>query len=81
MTKVYDFSVFDIREHNYAFSEMTQTEIGEKKTLFEEYQKNKAQAAAQPKTEEKKEGTSSPAPKVAKPVFKPKIKPPSPPKP
>jgi NADH-quinone oxidoreductase subunit I len=82
MTKVYDFSVFDIREHNYSFAEMTPTEIGEKKTLFEEYQKNKAQAvASQPKTEEKKDDAGSTAPKVAKPVFKPKIKPPSPPKP
>lgn len=80
MTKVYDFSVFDIREHNYAFSEMTPVEITEKKTLFEEYQKNKS-AATQPKAEEKKDGAVSTAPKVAKPVFKPKIKPPSPPKP
>ena len=81
MTKVYDFSVFDIREHNYAFSEMTQTEITEKKTLFEEYQKNKT-AAAQSKTEEKKDDSAAPiAPTVAKPVFKPRIKPPSPPKP
>ena len=80
MTKVYDFSVFDIREHNYAFSEMTQTEIVEKKNLFEEYQKNKS-AATQSKGEEKKDSTTPSAPKSAKPVFKPKIKPPSPPNP
>jgi formate hydrogenlyase subunit 6/NADH:ubiquinone oxidoreductase subunit I len=84
MTKVYDFSVFDIREHNYVFAEMTETEIAEKKNLWEETQKSKAaaKAAIAPvisavPTEEKNDTTE--APKVAKPVFKPKIKPPGPP--
>lgn len=75
MTKVYDFSVTDIREHNFAFSEMTEAEIEEKKKKLEEHQKSKAAAAAAPKTDatgEKKPAAAAPA----KPVFKPKIKPP-----
>lgn len=70
MTKTYDFSVFDIRKHNFEFAEMTPQQIDEKKRLLEEYQKTK-QAA---------QSTTSPlagdAPKPSRPVFKPKIKPP-----
>ena len=67
MTKTYDFSVFDIREHNYAFAEMTPVEIIEKKKALEEQQKTKA--AQLPIA-------SGETPKTARPVFKPKIKPP-----
>ena len=74
MTRVYDFSVSDIREHNFEFGEMTDAEIAEKKKLFEEHQKNKVVAAPPTSSEEKK--PDSDAPKPAKPVFKPKIKPP-----
>jgi len=75
MTKVYDFSVTDIREHNFAFAEMTDEEIEEKKKKLEESQKSKlASQAATTDPEEKK-----PASGPAKPVFKPKIKPPGPP--
>lgn len=80
MTKVYDFSVTDIREHNFAFSEMSEPEIAEKKKILEEHQKNKVAAKPQPAqplaTEPKPE--SAEAPKPAKPVFRPKIKPPPP---
>jgi formate hydrogenlyase subunit 6/NADH:ubiquinone oxidoreductase subunit I len=72
MTKTYDFSVFDIREHNYAFAEMTSDQITEKKMLLEEQQK--AKAAAQ--TVSTPTSTSGETPKPARPVFKPKIKPP-----
>lgn len=70
MTKTYDFSVFDIREHNFQFAEMSPEEIQEKKRLLEEHQKAKvtSQATPPPSTGE--------APKAARPVFKPKIKPP-----
>ena len=71
MTRVYDFSVTDIREHNFVYGEMTDAEIAEKKKLFEEHQKNKVVATS---SEEKK--IDPEAPKPAKPVFKPKIKPP-----
>ncbi len=70
MTKTYDFSVFDIREHNYAFAEMSAEQISEKKKLLEEQQKTKAaQLVASPPA-------SGETPKPARPVFKPKIKPP-----
>jgi len=48
MTKVYDFSVLDIREHNFAFAEMTEVEIADKKQQLEEHQKAKAAAAVKP---------------------------------
>jgi len=70
MTKTYDFSAFDIREHNFEFAEMTPQQIDEKKRLLEEFQKTKTATQA----------TSSPSagdgPKPSRPVFKPKIKPP-----
>jgi len=71
MTKVYDFSVTDIREHNFAFAEMTETEIAEARKKLEEHQKSKT--VVQPTSTEPAEKK---APVVAKPVFKPKIKPP-----
>lgn len=70
MTKEYDFSVFDIKEHNFVFAEMTQKEIEEKKSAWEEHQKAKA---ANPTVQ------SSTTSKPARPVFKPIIKPPTPP--
>lgn len=71
MTKTYDFSVFDIRQHNFEFAEMTPQQIDEKKKLFEEYQKTKTSTpAAAPAP------TAGETPKPARPVFKPKIKPP-----
>jgi NADH-quinone oxidoreductase subunit I len=79
MTKVYDFSVTDIREHNYEFSEMSGSEILEKKKVLEEHQRSKvaAQAAAIPEAKNTGEEPSKPA--GAKPVFRPKIKPGPPP--
>jgi len=71
MTKSYDFSVFDIREHNYAFADMTPDQIEEKKKLFEEQQKAKAAQVNTPA-----QSSATEAPKSARPVFKPKIKPP-----
>jgi formate hydrogenlyase subunit 6/NADH:ubiquinone oxidoreductase subunit I len=85
MTKVYDFSVTNIREHNFAFAEMTAGEIAEKKKILEERDKAKAKPAdpvAPPITSDQPNtNAESPAPKPAsaKPVFKPKIKPPGPP--
>lgn len=73
MTKVYDFSVTNIREHNFAFAEMTDDEIADKRKKLEDYQKSKVVAPARVEGEEKKPSVAS------KPVFKPKIKPPGPP--
>jgi formate hydrogenlyase subunit 6/NADH:ubiquinone oxidoreductase subunit I len=67
MTKVYDFSVADIREHIFPFAEMSAIEIAEKKSLLEQQQKAKA-AAVVPAS------NINPSPAL-KPSFKPKIKP------
>jgi formate hydrogenlyase subunit 6/NADH:ubiquinone oxidoreductase subunit I len=71
MTKEYDFSVLDIREHNFAFANMSSEEIAEKKKLLEDHQKTKA-AEIKLATS----ASSSETAKPARPVFKPKIKPP-----
>jgi len=72
MTKTYDFSVFDIREHNFAFAEMSNEQIAEKKKILEEQQKSKAAQAPLTQTT----STSTEGSKPSRPVFKPKIKPP-----
>lgn len=46
MTKVYDFSVTDIREHTFAFAEMTPDEINDKRNQWAEHLKQKT--ASQP---------------------------------
>lgn len=76
MTKVYDFSVTDIREHNFAFAEMSDEEIADKRRQLEEHQKSKVTA-----TPVRTEGEEQKPSTIPKPVFKPKIKPPGPPKP
>ena len=83
MTKVYDFSVFDMKEHNFAFAEMTEAEIAAKRNELEEFQK--AKAAAKPSVPPINPATPEtgevvpPKPAAAKPVFRPKIKPTGPP--
>ena len=80
MTKEYDFSVFDIKEHNFEFATMSDQEIEEKKMKWEEHQKNKV--AATPVTPSvSPETTAPPTPIVtgAKPIFRPRVKPPTPP--
>lgn len=75
MTRVYDFSVTDIRDHQYAFAEMSPAEIEEKKKTLEEFQK--AKIISTPVSQDESKGDTS-RPVSAKPVFKPKIKPPGP---
>lgn len=74
MTKEFDFSVFDIGEHNFEFGNMSPAEIETRKKDWEEYQKQKAASTPAPTP-------ASPSTSAPKPVFKPKIKPPSPPTP
>src|SRR5688500_12630805 len=77
MTKVFDFSVTEIHEHNFAFAEMSQAEIAEKKNIFEQYQQSKAAPAQQTTPGEANKPTSgAPVSPPPKPVFRPKIKPP-----
>jgi NADH-quinone oxidoreductase subunit I len=83
MTKVYDFPVTDMREHNFEFAEMSDAEIREKKQVLEEYQKNKSAEAemrkVSPAGQPESPATAAPKPVAGKPVFKPRIKPPEPP--
>jgi formate hydrogenlyase subunit 6/NADH:ubiquinone oxidoreductase subunit I len=81
MTKVYDFSVFDIRDHVYAFGDMTEADILDKKKLLEQQQQAKAAAAttgtpAPAATASPETPAAAPDTKPARPVFKPRIKPP-----
>ncbi|MEQ8417294.1 MAG: 4Fe-4S dicluster domain-containing protein [Imperialibacter sp.] len=69
MTSEYDFSTFSVKEHNFAFAEMTPLEILEKKKAFEEMQLAKQQG--QPK--EASTAETSGAAASAKPVFRPKM--------
>ena len=86
MTKVFDFSVTDIQEHTFAFAEMSQAEIAEKKALLEAHQKNKAsqtpvkpESVAPPESSAPIPNAEGTKPPTAKPgVFRPKIKPPGP---
>ena len=66
LTKEYDFSTFNINDHNFLFGNMKATEIEEKKKEWEEHQKTKASATVE----------TAAAPSASpKPIFKPKIKP------
>lgn len=89
MTKVFDFSVTDIQEHTFAFAEMSEAEINEKKVLFESYQKSKIappqpvvanqESVAPPKSVPSTSNPEEAKPPLAKPAaFRPKIKPPGP---
>lgn len=57
MTKEYDFSEYDVADHNFSFSEMTPLEILEKKKELEEYNRKKEEAKAAAKA--KKENTAA----------------------
>ena len=75
MTKVFDFSVTDIREHNYVFAEMTDTEIQEK---IAEFEKSKLNVKKSP-DENPPAAPPENKPASPKPIFRPKIKPSDPP--
>jgi formate hydrogenlyase subunit 6/NADH:ubiquinone oxidoreductase subunit I len=73
MTNEFDFSVQNIKEHNFVFAEMTIVEIEEKKRIWEEHQKNKTKTSSTAPTSSSEQTPNKPA----RPVFKPKITPPS----
>ena len=60
MTKAYDFSEFDFKEHTYSFATMTPLEILEKKKELEEFEAKKDQVAP---TEDSSTPASKPRPK------------------
>lgn len=82
MTKEYDFSVFDIREHNFPFANISSEEAALKKHEWDLHMKTKA---ALPPIQKKETTTTAettaPPATGAKPVFRPKMKPPTPPSP
>lgn len=69
MTPEYAFSSFDIRDHNFKFSEMTEQEIEARKKEWEVYLESKNKTEASTGTEK------SAMPAQPKPVFRPVIKP------
>jgi formate hydrogenlyase subunit 6/NADH:ubiquinone oxidoreductase subunit I len=73
MTKTYDFSVFDIKAHDYAFAEMSAAQIAESKNTWAKAEAEKQERIANAATVQT-ENTSEPKP--PRPVFKPKMKPP-----
>lgn len=78
MTSEYDFSTFDINDHNFIYGNMSEEEIVEKKRLFEAYtaEKLKAKEAKEEvKVEANSDSESAVKPMVKKKLtFKPKIK-------
>ncbi|MBV6646427.1 MAG: 4Fe-4S dicluster domain-containing protein [Cyclobacteriaceae bacterium] len=80
MTKVYDFSEYDVRDHNYVFAEMTPLEILTKQKAYEEHQakkeaeKAKTSSVSKPVTRPEAKVTETTAPSEATPV-KPKFRP------
>lgn len=67
MTKVYDFSEFEVEDHIYSFAEMSLVEIAQKRKELEAYEVQKA-AAKESKTGD--QASAKPAMKP-KPVTKP----------
>ena len=78
MTSEYDFSVFDIKEHNFAFANLSPEEAEEKKRLYEQFVAEKEALKAAAKSTEAADTSkaeSSEIPVAAKPAFKPSFKP------
>jgi formate hydrogenlyase subunit 6/NADH:ubiquinone oxidoreductase subunit I len=72
MTKTYDFSVLDIREHNFPFGNMSEEQVVQKKHEWDIHMKTKA-ALPPVKKVEPTGGAATPPPATG---FRPKIKPP-----
>jgi len=78
MTSEYDFSVFDVKDHNFEFANLTPEQAAEKRVLYEQFVAEKEALKEAAKTTEPATETSEekPAPKAAfKPAFKPSFKP------
>ena len=86
MTSEYDFSVFDVKEHNFEFANLTPEQAAEKRALYEQFvaEKDALKEAAKEavKTEAPAESNEAANPTPAfKPAFKPSFKPVFKPKP
>ncbi len=81
MTSEYDFSVFEVKEHNFSFANLTEEEAAEKKKLYEQFVAEKealkkAEGSGQspfasPESEDSVSDVQRP---VSKPAFKPSFK-------
>jgi formate hydrogenlyase subunit 6/NADH:ubiquinone oxidoreductase subunit I len=76
MTKEYDFSTFDIKNHNFAFGNLTPEQSEEKRQLYEQFMAEKEEMKRQGMVIQKDVvvGTEEEIPKP-KPAFKPTFKP------
>lgn len=91
MTKSYDFSEYDVRDHTYAYATMTPLEVLEKTKALEQHNKEKeaqkpitptsGSGAVKPvfkpkmSTQPKTGGQSEETKKPARPIFKPRVQP------
>ena len=72
MTDEYDFAVLDLKAFDYAFSKLSETEIVEKKIIYQQFLEEKEALKSAPAVANV--GTEIPKPK---PVFKPSFKKPA----
>ena len=74
MNNEFDYSVLDIRDLNFAFSNLSEAEVQEKQALYDQYMAEKAEAKAKISTESTEAKKAS---EVARPrpAFMPKAKP------
>ena len=86
MTSEYDFSVFEVKEHNFSFANLTEEEAAEKKKLYEQFVAEKealkkAEVASpeslvtSQESEVNSPETEGPASDVQRPTSKPAFKP------
>ena len=78
MTSEYDFSVFEVKEHNFSFANLTPEQADEKRKLYEQFVAEKAEAKAgvSPKSEvESPVSNDQSLTTKPKPAFKPGFKP------
>jgi NADH-quinone oxidoreductase subunit I len=80
MTSEYDFSVFEVKEHNFSFANLTPEEADEKRKLYEQFVAEKAamkevasQESSVASPEENSPKSEEPSSKP-KPAFKPSFK-------
>jgi len=73
MNNEFDYSVLDVRDLNFAFSNLTPAEVQEKQTLYDQFVAEKA--AAKAKVSEEPVAKAVPSEARPRPAFKPKAKP------
>jgi formate hydrogenlyase subunit 6/NADH:ubiquinone oxidoreductase subunit I len=77
MTSEYDFSVYEVKEHNFSFANLSAEEAEEKKRLYEQFVAEKEELKKS--ADSSQSSVASPesevvSPEVKKPVFKPSFK-------